>query len=148
MPRRLLTLYRELRRLIAAHRPAEAAVEKLFFGRNTTTAISVGQARGVVLLALAEAGVPVAEYTPAEVKQALAGFGRAQKAQMQRMIQAILDLPDRPQPGRRRRRPGHRHLPPAPEPAARPGPALTAAEPLARRATDPASRRRLRSQRP
>jgi crossover junction endodeoxyribonuclease RuvC len=98
MPLRLQTLYRDLTRLLAAHRPAEAAVEKLFFGRNTTTAISVGQARGVVLLALAEAGVPVAEYTPAEVKQALAGFGRAQKTQVQRMIQALLDLPAPPQP--------------------------------------------------
>jgi crossover junction endodeoxyribonuclease RuvC len=98
MPRRLLLLYRDLSRLIAEHRPAESAVERLFFGRNTTTAISVGQARGVVLLALAEAGVPVAEYTPAEVKQALAGFGRAQKAQMQRMTQALLDLPQMPHP--------------------------------------------------
>jgi crossover junction endodeoxyribonuclease RuvC len=98
MPRRLLLLYRALGRLIAAHRPTEAAVERLFFGRNTTTAISVGQARGVVLLALAEAGVPVAEYTPAEVKQALAGFGRAQKAQMQRMTQALLGLSHLPHP--------------------------------------------------
>jgi crossover junction endodeoxyribonuclease RuvC len=98
MPRRLLRLYRALSGHIAAHRPAEAAVERLFFGRNTTTAISVGQARGVVLLALAEAGVPVAEYTPAEVKQALAGFGRAQKVQIQRMTQALLDLPQMPHP--------------------------------------------------
>jgi crossover junction endodeoxyribonuclease RuvC len=98
MPDRLLAIFTRLRQLIAAHRPAEAAVEKLFFGRNTTTAISVGQARGVVLLALAEAGVPVAEYTPAEVKQAVAGFGRAQKPQVQRMIQTVLDLPAVPQP--------------------------------------------------
>jgi crossover junction endodeoxyribonuclease RuvC len=98
MPLRLQTLYRDLSRLLATHHPTEAAVEKLFFGRNTTTAISVGQARGVVLLALAEAGVPVAEYTPAEVKQALAGFGRARKIQVQRMIQALLDLPAPPQP--------------------------------------------------
>ena len=98
MPDRLLALFARLRQLIATHRPAEAAVEKLFFGRNTTTAITVGQARGVVLLALAEAGVPVAEYTPAEVKQAVAGFGRAQKAQVQRMIQTVLDLPAAPQP--------------------------------------------------
>jgi crossover junction endodeoxyribonuclease RuvC len=98
MPRRLLLLYRALGQLIAEHRPTEAAVERLFFGRNTTTAISVGQARGVVLLALAEAGVPVAEYTPAEVKQALAGFGRAQKSQMQRMTQALLGLPNLPHP--------------------------------------------------
>jgi crossover junction endodeoxyribonuclease RuvC len=98
MPDRLLALFTRLRQLIATHHPAEAAVEKLYFGRNATTAISVGQARGVVLLALAEAGVPVAEYTPAEVKQAVAGFGRAQKPQVQRMIQTVLDLPVVPQP--------------------------------------------------
>jgi crossover junction endodeoxyribonuclease RuvC len=98
MPRRLLTLYRELRRLIGEYQPTAAAVEKLFFGRNTTTAISVGQARGVILLALAEAGLSVDEYTPAEIKQALSGSGRAHKMQMQRMTQAILDLPECPQP--------------------------------------------------
>lgn len=98
MPRRLLTLFLALRALIAEHRPSEAAVEKLFFGRNTTTAISVGQARGVILLALAEAGVPVSEYTPAEVKQGMAGSGRAEKGQMQRMTQAFLDLPEIPTP--------------------------------------------------
>ncbi len=98
MPRRLLTLFLALRGLIAEHRPSEAAVEKLFFGRNTTTAISVGQARGVILLALAEAGVPVSEYTPAEVKQGMAGSGRAEKGQMQRMTQAFLDLPEIPAP--------------------------------------------------
>jgi crossover junction endodeoxyribonuclease RuvC len=98
MPERLLTLQRELRHLIALHRPVEAAVEKLFFGRNATTAIGVGQARGVVLAALAEAGLPVAEYTPAEVKQAMAGFGRAQKSQIQRMTQALLQLDTLPTP--------------------------------------------------
>ena len=98
MPRRLLTLFLALRALIAEHRPTEAAVEKLFFGRNITTAISVGQARGVVLLALAEAGVTVSEYTPAEVKQSMAGFGRAEKGQMQRMTQTFLDLPEIPTP--------------------------------------------------
>jgi crossover junction endodeoxyribonuclease RuvC len=98
MPRRLQALYRDLRALLDRYRPTEAAVEKLFFGRNTTTAISVGQARGVVLLALADAGVAVAEYTPAEVKQAMAGFGRADKAQMQRMTQVLLDLPAPPTP--------------------------------------------------
>jgi len=98
MASRLLLLHRELRRLIATYRPAEAAVERLFFGRNTTTAITVGQARGVALLAIAEAGLPVAEYTPAEVKQAMAGFGRAEKVQIQRIMQALLRLPEPPQP--------------------------------------------------
>ena len=98
MPDRLLALYRRLRQLIQEHRPAQAVVEKLFFGRNTTTAIGVGQARGVALLAIAEAGIPVVEYTPAEVKSAMAGFGRADKLQMQRMVQTLLGLPSIPRP--------------------------------------------------
>lgn len=98
MPVRLLALFRALQRLIAQHHPDVGAVERLFFGRNTTTAISVGQARGVALLAMAEGGLAVTEYTPIEVKQAMAGFGRAQKAQMQRMMQALLDLETLPHP--------------------------------------------------
>jgi crossover junction endodeoxyribonuclease RuvC len=98
MPVRLLAIYRRLKELIAEHRPTQVAVEQLFFGRNTTTAITVGQARGVALLAVAEAGLPAAEYTPLEVKHAIAGFGRADKAQMQRMMQTLLRLPARPHP--------------------------------------------------
>src|SRR5512136_25125 len=75
MPERLLKLYHRLRELMLLHHPQSGAVEKLFFQRNVRTALAVGQARGIVLLAMAECGVPVAEYTPLEVKQAVAGYG-------------------------------------------------------------------------
>ena len=74
------------------------AVEKLFFGRNVTNAISVGQARGAALLAAALADLRVAEYTPAEVKQSIAGYGNADKRQIQEMVQRLLDLPEIPRP--------------------------------------------------
>jgi crossover junction endodeoxyribonuclease RuvC len=98
MPDRLRTIYHELKKLIALHGPDSAAVEKLFFQRNVSTAMSVGQARGVALLALAEAGVSVGEYTPRDVKQAVAGYGGADKPQMQQMVRALLSLPDLPRP--------------------------------------------------
>jgi crossover junction endodeoxyribonuclease RuvC len=96
--KRLLILYRQLQELILLHRPDSAAVEKLFFQRNVTTAILVGQARGVILLSLAEAGVPVAEYNPMQVKQAVAGYGAAGKAQVQQMVKAMLELEEIPKP--------------------------------------------------
>jgi len=95
---RLLDLYSELKHLLLLHQPQGGAVEKLFFQRNVTTAISVGQARGVALLALAEIGIPVAHYTPLEVKQAVAGYGGADKNQVQQMVKAILSLEDIPRP--------------------------------------------------
>lgn len=98
LPERLLTIYQEIRRLLTLHRPDSSAVEKLFFQRNVRTAMSVGQARGVVLLALAEAGVPVAEYTPSEVKQAIAGYGGAVKNQVQQMVRLLLNLEVLPEP--------------------------------------------------
>jgi crossover junction endodeoxyribonuclease RuvC len=98
MPDRLRTIYQELKELIALHGPDTAAVEKLFFQRNVSTAMSVGQARGVALLALAEAGVSVGEYTPRDVKLAVAGYGGADKPQMQQMVRAILNLPEVPRP--------------------------------------------------
>jgi crossover junction endodeoxyribonuclease RuvC len=98
MPRRLLELYRSLREILLLHRPNGAAVEKLFFQRNTRTAISVGQGRGVALLALAEAEVEVAEYTPLEVKQAVTGYGGADKSQVQAMVRALLGLDQVPSP--------------------------------------------------
>ncbi len=98
MPERLLLLYRELREILALHRPESGAVEKLFFQRNVTTAISVGQARGVALLGLAEAGLPVEEYTPMEIKQAVAGYGGADKRQVQYMVRALLGLEEIPRP--------------------------------------------------
>ncbi len=98
MAERLLTIYRELRQLIAHHRPETGAVEKLFFQRNVSTAMTVGQARGVAMLALAEAGLPVGEYNPRDVKMAVAGYGGADKRQMQGMVQAILHLAEPPRP--------------------------------------------------
>jgi crossover junction endodeoxyribonuclease RuvC len=97
-PDRLVTLYRELQDLLRAHKPDTAAVEKLFFQRNVSTAIAVGQARGVVLLALAQAGIEVFEYTPNEVKQAVAGYGSAGKRQVQEMVRVLLSLEDIPKP--------------------------------------------------
>jgi len=74
------------------------AVEKLFFNKNVRTAMTVGQARGVVLLAVAEAGLPVHEYTPLEVKQSVCGYGRASKEQIQKLVQMLLGLDSIPQP--------------------------------------------------
>jgi crossover junction endodeoxyribonuclease RuvC len=98
MPQRLLQLFRGLQELLLLHRPDCGAVEKLFFQRNVRTALSVGQARGVVLLALAQAGLYINEYTPLEVKQAVAGYGGAEKLQVQLMVKALLDLEELPQP--------------------------------------------------
>lgn len=98
MPQRLKMLYQELRALIAAYQPDAAAVEQLYFTKNITTAISVAQGRGVLLLALADAGLDVREYKPNEVKQAIAGYGSASKGQMQEMVRALLGLDQVPRP--------------------------------------------------
>ena len=98
MPERLLAIHRAVAELIRAHAPAAVAVEALFFGRNVTTALTVGQARGVVLLAAAQAGLPIYEYKPAEVKQALSGYGGADKRQMQEMVRLLLGLEEIPRP--------------------------------------------------
>jgi crossover junction endodeoxyribonuclease RuvC len=98
MPGRLLDLFQQLQQIILLHRPESGAVEKLYFARNVTTALSVGQARGVILLAFAEAGLPVSEYTPLEVKQAVAGYGGADKNQVQQMVRALLGLKNIPRP--------------------------------------------------
>ena len=98
MPDRLVLLYQELKQIIDLHEPQSGAVEKLFFARNVRTALSVGQARGIALLALAEFGVSVAEYSPNEIKQAVAGYGGAEKMQVQMMVQALLNLEEIPQP--------------------------------------------------
>jgi crossover junction endodeoxyribonuclease RuvC len=95
---RLLELHSKLIDLLLLHRPQSGAVEKLFFQRNVRTAMSVGQARGVALLALAQAGISVAEYTPLAVKQAVAGYGGADKNQVQQMVRAILGLKEVPRP--------------------------------------------------
>ncbi len=98
MPERLKTLYDAITELVATHKPDAAAVETLYFGRNVTTAITVAQGRGVVLLALAEAGLPIREYKPAEIKQAIAGYGNADKLQVQEMIRQLLALDKLPKP--------------------------------------------------
>ncbi len=98
MPERLVRLYDGVRALIAEYHPDVLAIEQLLFGRNVTTAIAVGQARGVVLLAAAQAGMPSFEYKPAQVKEAVVGYGRADKAQMQEMVRLLLDLPSIPHP--------------------------------------------------
>lgn len=98
MPNRLLELYQHLQAVIQLHRPDTSAVEKLFFQRNVRTAISVGQARGVAILALAEAELDVAEYTPMEIKQAVTGYGGADKRQVQEMVKALLGLKEIPRP--------------------------------------------------
>jgi crossover junction endodeoxyribonuclease RuvC len=98
MAERLLEMFRCLTQILLLHRPDCGAVEKLFFQRNVRTALSVGQARGVVLLTLASASLPVSEYTPMEVKQAVTGYGGADKNQVQQMVRALLGLPEIPSP--------------------------------------------------
>jgi crossover junction endodeoxyribonuclease RuvC len=98
LPARLAALHEALVGLVADLRPEVVAVERVFFQVNARTAMSVGQASGLVLAAAARAGCEVAQYTPNEVKQAVAGYGAAPKEQVQRMVQALLRLPERPRP--------------------------------------------------
>jgi crossover junction endodeoxyribonuclease RuvC len=98
LPERLLAIHALVDELLASHQPDVMAVERLFFSRNVQTAFGVGQARGVVLLAAAQHGVPVREATPNEVKSAIAGYGAADKEQVQRMVQMVLGMADRPRP--------------------------------------------------
>lgn len=95
---RLSILYSELTEIIHLHRPDTSAVEKLFFQKNVKTAISVGQARGVAMLTLAQANLAVEEYTPNEIKQTVCGYGNAGKRQVQRMVQTLLTLNALPKP--------------------------------------------------
>jgi crossover junction endodeoxyribonuclease RuvC len=95
---RLLELHSKLTDILLLHRPQTGAVEKLFFERNVRTAMSVGQARGVVMLALAQAHVPTSEFTPMEVKQAVSGYGGADKKQVQQMVRSLLNLAEIPKP--------------------------------------------------
>ncbi len=95
---RLQFIYNELNDLIAKYQPDGAGVEELFFGRNVTTALSVGQARGVLLLALANANIPIGEYSPPKIKDAVTGYGKADKAQVQLMVRNLLDLEETPRP--------------------------------------------------
>jgi len=98
LPARLQSIYRAVKALAMEWKPVAAAVEELFFSSNVRTAMSVGQARGVTLLALADAGLDVAEYTPLTVKQAVTGYGNADKMQMQEMVRLLLGLEETPRP--------------------------------------------------
>lgn len=98
LPERLLHIHQRLSVLLQTYRPQAMAVEELFFSKNVRTAMSVGQARGVVLLAAAQAQTPLYEYKPSEVKQAVAGYGGAGKTQMQEMVRLLLALDAAPQP--------------------------------------------------
>ena len=98
MTDRLKYLYYELMQLINRTDPDVAAIEELFFNTNTTTAIKVGQARGVSILACANSGIETNEYTPLQVKMALTGYGRADKKQVQHMTKTILNLKEVPKP--------------------------------------------------
>lgn len=95
---RLQKIFVELNQLIEKYRPDSAGVEEVFFGRNITTAISVGQARGVLLLALANANIPIGEYSPPKIKDSVTGYGKADKAQVQLMVRNLLDLEVTPRP--------------------------------------------------
>ena len=95
---RLGMLYDQLHGILNEYHPEIAAIEKLFFSRNVTTALAVGQARGVVMLCLQQSGIEAFEYTPNEVKQAVAGYGGAQKRQVQEMVRALLQLDSIPKP--------------------------------------------------
>lgn len=98
MPDRLNILYQSIENVLQKYSPDVMAVEELFFNRNTTTALSVGQARGIVLLSAARRNIQVFEYTPLQVKQAVVGYGKADKKQIQYMVKALLALKEIPRP--------------------------------------------------
>lgn len=97
-PERLALLAAKTRAVLKRYQPDTAAVERLFFTKNATTAMAVGEARGVVMAVCAEAGIPVVEYTPSAVKGAVAAYGRADKRQVQTMVKLLLKLPTVPKP--------------------------------------------------
>jgi crossover junction endodeoxyribonuclease RuvC len=97
-PERLLEIYTEVTALFEKYSPEAVAVEKLFFNRNVTNAMGVSEARGVIFLAAQQKHIPVFEYTPLQVKQAITGSGRADKRQMQGMIKRLLNLNETPKP--------------------------------------------------
>lgn len=95
---RLHIIYDSLHEIFKLTQPAVVSVEKLFFARNVTTAMSVAQARGVVLLVAQQHGLPIFEYTPMQIKQSLTGYGKADKKQMQEMVRLLLNLKETPKP--------------------------------------------------
>ncbi|NLB82107.1 MAG: crossover junction endodeoxyribonuclease RuvC [Clostridiaceae bacterium] len=98
MTKRLKLIYDDMTYIIEKYNPEQVAIEELFFNTNVKTAINVGQARGVLILSASNRGIPVFEYTPLQVKQAVVGYGRATKAQVQYMVKAILSLSEVPKP--------------------------------------------------
>jgi crossover junction endodeoxyribonuclease RuvC len=98
LPERLLAIYRSIRKLLKEFSPAEAGIEELYFSRNASSAMHVAHARGVVLLALGEAGIPVGCYSPQQVKAAVLGKGKAEKGQVQRLVGVLLGLAEVPCP--------------------------------------------------
>ena len=97
-PKRLKKIYEELEKIIAKYKPHAVVVEDLFVSKNIKAALKLGHARGVAILAAVNAGIPVFEYAPAEVKQAVVGSGKADKKQVQAMVKALLELPKAPHP--------------------------------------------------
>lgn len=97
-PEKLLAIHQSLRLLLAQHRPDCVAVENLFYAKNVRSALKLGHARGVALLAAVEGGYPLFEYTPAEIKRTVVGYGRAEKAQVGEMIRLLLGLDEAPSP--------------------------------------------------
>lgn len=98
LTKRLGTIYVKMNDLLLRHRPSVVAVEQLFWGRNVTTGINVAHARGVILLCAGQLGIGVSEYTPLQIKQAVAGHGRADKKQIQSMMKLLLNLSEVPKP--------------------------------------------------
>ena len=98
MEQRLVMIYEQMNQIIDTWKPDQVAIEELYFNQNVTTGITVGQARGVLLLSCAQKGLPVYEYTPLQVKQAVVGYGRAEKKQVMDMVKRICNLPAPPKP--------------------------------------------------
>lgn len=94
LPERLLAIHRELDSVIKEYSPDHAAIEQVFMSQNAQAALKLGQARGAALLALAQAGLQVGEYSPMQVKSSVVGYGRAAKSQVQQMVKALLNLPE------------------------------------------------------
>ncbi|MBN2100293.1 crossover junction endodeoxyribonuclease RuvC [Candidatus Dojkabacteria bacterium] len=95
---RLALIYKEIQSIVKKYSPEIVAVEQLFFCKNLKTAISVGEARGVVLLVIAKAHIPIKEFTPLQIKEAVCGYGKAEKQQVQKMVASLLDMKDIPRP--------------------------------------------------
>lgn len=98
MPKRLTYIFENLNHLLELHNPDAFAIEELFFNKNIKTALTVGHARGVAILSASNRNIPVFEYTPLQVKQAIVGYGRADKKQMQQMVKLLLNLKETPKP--------------------------------------------------